>query len=289
MGSGPLLSSAVNLSEGRRGEVIDAMAAAARASTAVLDVSADPDHNRTVLTLCGPPSPLIDGILAAAEVAVRAVDLRSHEGVHPRLGAIDVVPLTPRRGASIAEADRAARECARRLWSELAIPSFLYESSARRPESVHLPDIRREAFKTLLPDVGGPGPHPTAGAAVVGARGPLVAFNVNLATNDPAIARAIAAEVRSGERALPFVRSLGLRLKSRGRVQVSMNLTRPELCTVWEAYRRVEQLAAEMSVEVESSELVGVLSRAELGTSEPHKLKLLKEPKLLDFLWTNPD
>ncbi|MEX2553848.1 MAG: glutamate formiminotransferase, partial [Actinomycetota bacterium] len=193
MGSGPLLSSAVNLSEGRRGEVIEAIAAAARESIAVLDVSADPDHNRTVLTLCGQPSPLIDGILAAAEVAAQAVDLRSHEGVHPRLGAIDVVPLTPRRGASIAEADRAAQECARRLWSELAIPSFLYESSARRPESVHLPVVRREAFKTLSPDVGGPGPHPTAGAAVVGARGPLVAFNVNLATNDPAIARAIAA------------------------------------------------------------------------------------------------
>jgi len=285
MSSGPVLSSAVNLSEGRRGAVIEAMAVAAGERTSVLDVSADPDHNRTVVTLCGPALPLIDGILATAAVAAKMIDLRSHEGVHPRLGAIDVVPLTPRRGAWIADADRAARDCARRLWSELAIPSFLYESSARRPESVHLPVIRREAFKTLSPDVGGPGPHPTAGAAVVGARGPLVAFNVNLATNNPAIARAIAAEIRSGERALPFVRSLGLRLKSRGGVQVSMNLTRPELCTVLDAYVRVEELAAEMAVEVESSELVGVLSRAELGTAEPHKLKLLEEPKLLDPLY----
>lgn len=290
MSSEPILSSAVNLSEGRRREVIEAMAAASKEHTAVLDVSADSDHNRTVLTLFGPLSSLVDGILATAAVAVSLIDLRSHEGVHPRLGVIDVVPLTPRRGASIAKADRASRECARRLWSELAIPCFFYESSARGPGSVKLPEIRRNAFKTLAPDVGGPGPHPTAGATVVGARGPLVAFNVNLATAELAIARAIAAGIRSGERSLPFVRSLGLPLQSRGNVQVSMNLTRPDLCTVWKAYQRVEELAAEKSVEVESSELVGVLSRSELGTSEPHKLKLRQEPKLFDVLLGNsPD
>jgi glutamate formiminotransferase len=285
MGTGPVLSAAVNLSEGRRGVNIDAMAGAAEEHTPVLDVSSDPDHNRTVVTLCGRPRALIDGIVAMAAVAVNTIDLANHEGVHPRLGAVDVVPLTPRLRASIAEADQAARECARRLWGELAIPCFFYESSARRPESVQLPAIRRFAFKALSPDVGGPGPHPTAGATVVGARGPLVAFNVNLATSDLAIARAIASEIRSGGRSLPYVRSLGLPLKSRGYVQVSMNLTRPDQCTVWDAYRRVEKLASEMSVQVASSEIVGVLERAELGTSEPHKLKLVREPKLFDVLY----
>lgn len=279
MNPGPVLTSAVNVAEGRRAEVVQRIAAAAGTRAAVLDVSADADHNRSVLTMCGPATMLVEAILAAARVAVEEIDLRVHQGVHPRLGALDVVPFTPHAGASMNDAAAAARECARRLFTELAIPCFLYESSAPVPESARLPDVRRQAFRTLFPHVGGPEPHPSAGATVVGARGPLVAFNVNLASGDVAAARVIAAAIRSGELSLPGIRSLGLPLATRGLAQVSMNITRPEIVTVWDAYRRVEELARDRSVGIESSELIGVVHRAHLGTSDLSSLRLKVEPK----------
>jgi glutamate formiminotransferase len=280
----PILSSAVNVSEGRRHDLIARFSEAAAARIEVLDVSSDPDHNRSVVTMCGQAGLLVEGILALAAVAVDLIDLSAHQGVHPRLGAIDVVPFTPQRG-SMDEADEAARSCAGRIWDELSLPCFLYEASARTPESVRLPDIRRNAFKTIFPDVGGRTPHPTAGATVIGARGPLIAFNVNLVTQDVAAAKAIAGAIRVGERSLPGVRALGLPLHSRGVTQVSMNITRPDLCTVAEAYRRVEALAAERSIEVESSELIGVLREADLGTPDPSALKLPEKPKTFELVF----
>jgi glutamate formiminotransferase len=280
-----ILSSATNVSEGRRSDVLADLAKAADGFVAVVDVSSDPDHNRSVLTMCGPARRLVDGILALATVAVEMIDISVHEGVHPRLGALDVVPFTPQLDASMDEADRAARSCAERIWYELAVPCFLYEASASTPERTRLPDIRRTAFKGLFPDVGAPEPHPTAGATVVGARGPLVAFNVNLMTGNRAAAKTIAAEIRAGQRSLPGVRTLGLRLESRGLSQVSMNITRPDLCTVADAYKRVEELARERSIEVESSELVGVVRAADLGTRDYSTLRLRAKPKIFDRLF----
>jgi glutamate formiminotransferase len=281
----PILVSAANVSEGRRSQAIAELAGAAGAVTNLVDVSSDPDHNRTVLTMCGPAGTLVDGILALAEVATELIDISAHEGVHPRLGAVDVVPFTPQQDASIDEADQAARSCAERFWEELAVPCFLYEASASTPERSQLPDIRRNAFKVLFPDVGGREPHRTAGATVVGARGRLVAFNVNLLTEDVAAAQAIARDIRAGERSLPGVRALGLRLRSRGLTQVSMNITRPDLCTVADVYRRVEELASERSVEVESSELIGVVRESDIGTLDHSSLKLQVQPRTFDRLF----
>ena len=276
----PTLSSAVNVSEGRRTEVIDALAGAAASQAQVLDVYPDADHNRTVVTALRAGArrwSMRSSSLSA--VAVSQIDLTTHEGVHPRLGAVDVVPFTPRPDASMQDADRAAHACAARLWAELAIPCFLYESSAATPERAALPRIRRSAFLSLAPDVGGPEPHPTAGASVVGARGPLVAFNVNLASEDLTLARSIAAQIRS-----PSVRALGLPLAARSRVQVSMNLTRPAETTVWDAFRLVRDLAGRTGVEVESSEVLGVVNEIDLGTDDFEPLRLRRRPKTFESI-----
>ena len=158
MASVGVLSAAVNVSEGRRGEVISAIAEAAARHAPLLDTHSDPDHNRTVLTLSGPPGALVDAVLALAGKAVELIDLKRHEGVHPRLGAVDVVPFTPRLGTSMEVAEIAAHSCAGRLWGELAVPCFLYERSAASQERSSLPSIRRNAFRSMLPDLGGPLP-----------------------------------------------------------------------------------------------------------------------------------
>ncbi len=276
-----VLSAAVNVSEGRRREVITAIGKAAARHVPVLDIHSDPDHNRSVFTLCGPRAHLVDAVLAMAGAAVAGIDLRDHEGAHPRLGAVDVVPFTPRFGTSMEEAKGAAQACARRLWEELAIPCFLYERSAATVERSALPAIRREAFRSMQPDLGGPSPHPTAGAAVVGAREPLVAFNVDLRSEDLAAARAIAAAMRR----TPTVRALGLLLQNRGCAQVSMNLTDPRRVTVCDAYAAVAALAEASSVEVAGSELVGVVARDDIGSCEVEWLNLRARPKLLDELY----
>ncbi|HYN98113.1 MAG TPA: glutamate formiminotransferase, partial [Actinomycetota bacterium] len=241
MNQQPILGCALNLSEGRRAGVVNAVARAASSAAAVLDTSSDPDHNRTVLTLCAAPSDLIEGVVCASRAALEHIDLRSHNGVHPRLGAVDVVPFYPLRNASMTDAVSAAKLCAERLWEELNLPCFLYEEAATTPESRALPWIRRNAFAGTVPDVGGPGAHPTGGAAVVGARGLLVAYNVDLDSTDLPVARRIASAIRG---AVPGrVRSLGFALPRREGTQVSMNIIRPELVCLEEVFAAVVNLA----------------------------------------------
>lgn len=275
----PILGCALNLSEGRRPEVVDLVVAAALPVTAA-DISSDPDHNRTVVTLCGHPGELLDATLGLTTTALQHIDLTTHQGVHPRLGAVDVIPFSPLRNASIDDAIVAARECADRLWRDLALPSFLYEEAANSLETKALPWIRKHAFKGLEPDVGGPGPHPTGGAAVVGARGLLVAYNVDLDSDNLPAARSIAAAVR-GQFA-GRVRTLGLYLPSRGTVQVSMNLLAPETTCLEEVYGAVEAEANAVGVAVRDSEIVGLVPRACFCSADKAALKLRNEPKVLE-------
>lgn len=281
MASRPSLLCVPNVSEGRRPEVVHAICGAALTAGAhVLDVHSDPDHHRSVITLAGAGRPVVDAAVALAGAAVGAIDLRSHAGAHPRIGAVDVVPFVPAPGAAMEEAVGAARECARRLWEEMGVPCFLYGEAdpARRP----LPEVRRGAFGALPPDVGGPGPHPTAGAAAVGAREALVAFNVNLDTDDVAVARRIAHAVRERDGGLPGVRALGLLLAGRGVAQVSMNLMQPAETTMAAAVDAVAAAAAAEGVAVAGAELVGLAPRAALGGRNAAGLLLHEPPKVLE-------
>ena len=274
-----VLTCAANFSEGRRAEVVAAIATAAdRPPARLLDVHTDPDHNRSVLTVAGLPAAIADAILAAAAVAVGGIDVGTHSGVHPRIGAVDVIPYAPMDRGAMPAAVAAARDSAARLWSELAVPSFLYgEAAGGRP----LPELRRQAFRDLAPDYGGPGPHPTAGAAAVGAREVLVAYNVDLATGDVEAARAIAAEIRESAGGLPHVRALGLALPSRGIAQVSTNLLRPSVTPLGAVFEAVARRAAARGVGIEGSEIVGLAPRAALPPTLTD-LMLYEPPKILE-------
>src|SRR3954470_591330 len=228
-----------NVSEGRRPEVIDPIVTALReiAAVRVLDVSSDASHNRTVISMVGSHTSLRDAVLVLFEHAVAAIDMRSHTGAHPRLGAIDVVPFIPIEGTTMRECVAVARDTAAAVAARFGIPVFLYEEAATTPARRNLADIRRGEFEGLAaklalpewkPDFGPSAPHPTAGAAVIGARMPLIAFNVNLATTRLDIAKSIAVKVRESSGGLPAVKALGVPTPSPDIVQVSMNLTNYE-------------------------------------------------------------
>jgi len=248
-----------NVSEGRDHEVLDALAGAC--GDALLDLHVDPDHHRSVFTLAGDDVPEVVRSLALG-VAER-LDLRQHAGVHPRLGALDVVPFVPLAGSTPDEAVDAALAFARWAADALAVPTFLYDGAD--PAGRSLPDTRRDAFAKRAPDTGPSRPHPSLGAIAVGARAPLVAVNCELARDDPALARTIAARVRERDGGLPGVRALGLRLDSLGRAQVSMNLVALERTGVQDACRAVEALARDAGTTVARVELVGLLPAAELA------------------------
>ncbi len=247
-----------NFSAGRDAAAISAIVDAVRRTPGVrlADWSADPDHNRLVVTFVGPPEPVRAAALASASAAIDHVDLREHHGVHPRLGAIDVLPFVPLSGITLTECAALAVSAGTKIAARHALPVFFYEAAS--PQGHSLPFVRKSAFGTLPPDLGPPSPHPTAGAVVAGARGPLVAYNVNLAAPDPAIARTIAREMRALPD-LPGIRALGLRLPSRQLTQVSMNLTRPADTPLFAVFQYVERRAAALGTPVIESEVIGAL------------------------------
>jgi glutamate formiminotransferase / 5-formyltetrahydrofolate cyclo-ligase len=262
-----------NVSEGRRPGVVARLAAAASSPPGVqlLDVSSDPDHNRSVLTLAGDAEGLVQGLLALYEVALAEIDLRTHAGVHPRIGAVDVVPFVPLgdtpMAAAVAAAERLAWEVARRF----DLPVYLYERAARVPERAALAVLRRgqfEGFAAKLaepqwaPDFGPARVHPTAGVTVIGARFFLIAFNAVLDTADVAVARAIARRVRESGGGLPAVRAMGVYLASRGRAQVSMNLVDFRRTPVLQVLERVRAEAAALGARVVEGELIGLMPAA---------------------------
>jgi glutamate formiminotransferase len=255
-----VLECVVNVSEGRRADVMAEVAAAC--GSALLDVHTDPDHNRSVLTLVGQANAVREAALALARAAVERIDLSAHSGVHPRLGAVDVVPFVPLDRETLAETAEVARAWGERVAAELAVPVFLY--GAADPAGRSLPDVRRDGFRERVPDFGPPEPHPTAGAVAVGARKVLVAINCELGTGDVAVARAVARVVRERDGGLPGVRALGFALETKGRVQVSMNLTDLGATGVEVACEAVRRAAVERGGDVTALELVGLLPAAEL-------------------------
>ena len=274
-----------NVSEGRRTDVVDDMAAAVAgvAGVRLLDRSSDPAHHRSVLTLAGDAGPLKAAVLALFDIAVSRIDLRTHRGEHPRLGAVDVVPFIPIEGTSMAECVALARETAAAVADRFAVPVFLYEEAASSPARRNLEDIRRGEFEGLAakmasagwsPDFGPVQPHPTAGAVAIGARMPLIAFNVNLATDRLEVARAIAAAVRHSSGGFRYVKAMGIPLPDRGIVQVSMNLTNYERTPVLRVFEVIVREARRYGVAVLESELVGLVPAAALLAAAEQVLQL---------------
>jgi glutamate formiminotransferase len=246
-------------------------------------VQSDATHNRSVLTLAGDVPALRAAIPLLVRLTLDAVDLRVHRGEHPRLGAVDVVPFIPIEGASMADCVELARSVGRDVAEQLGVPIYLYEDAAASPARRNLEDIRRGEFEGLsekmtqpgwAPDFGPTHPHPTGGATVIGARMPLIAYNINLATNRLDVARKIAAAVRMSSGGLRFVKAMGLPLDDRQIVQVSMNLTNYEKTPVFRVFELVKREAARYGVQVLESEIVGLIPQAALLQAAEYYLQL---------------
>jgi glutamate formiminotransferase len=274
-----------NVSEGRRQDVINQLADALRTvpGMRVLDVQSDAAHNRSVFTLAGDAAAMSAGIPRLFEAAIPVIDLRSHQGEHPRMGAVDVTPFIPIDGVTMAECVALARSVAADVASRCSLPVYLYEEAASDPARKNLEDIRRGEFEGLAakmatpgwaPDYGPPAPHPTAGAAVIGARMPLIAYNINLATNRLDVAKKIAAAVRMSSGGLRYVKAMGIPLEDRGIVQVSMNLTNYEKTPVFRVFDLVKREAERYGVAVLESEIVGLVPAAALRQCVEYYLQL---------------
>lgn len=258
-----------NVSEGRRGDVIDRMADAIRSVDGVrlLDQTSDVDHNRSVFTYAGEPEPVLAATHALVDVVYREVDMRTHTGEHPRLGAVDVVPFVPLAGVTMEECVELAHRFGREVASRHAVPVFYYAKAATRPERVRLPDIRKPEYEGLaalletthVPDAGPRRVHDTAGAIVVGARPFLIAFNIELDSTDLKLAQRIAKEIRESSGGLPAIQAKGFMLTDPPRAQVSMNVldfTVTPLSRVWD---EVESRASAAGVNVLRGELIGLI------------------------------
>jgi glutamate formiminotransferase len=274
-----------NVSEGRRPAVIAAMADAVRAVAGVrlLDHSSDASHNRSVFTLAGDASGVEQAVLALVERAAADIDLRTHRGEHPRLGAVDVVPFVPIEGVTMAECVALARKVGAAIADRFNIPVYLYEEASSNPLRKNLEDIRRGEFEGLAarmategwaPDFGPATPHPSAGATVVGARMPLIAYNINLATDRLDVAKKIAAAIRHSSGGYRFVKAMGIKLEDRGIVQVSMNLTNYEKTPIFRVFETVKREAERYGVAILESEIVGLVPSAALNAAAEFYLQI---------------
>jgi len=274
-----------NISEGRRPEVIAKMVEALRSvkGARLLDHSSDQSHNRSVFTLAGDPVALKGAVLALFETAIPAIDLRSHSGQHPRIGAVDVVPFIPIENATMADCVALAKETASEVADRFHVPVFLYEEAATTPARTNLEDIRRGELEGLgarmaspewAPDFGPRHLHPTAGASVIGARMPLIAFNVNLTTDSLDIAKRIAQAVRHSSGGFRYVKAKGVLLEDRGIAQVSMNLTNHEETPMHRVFEAIQQEAARYGVGVLESEIVGLVPAGALLKTAEYFLRL---------------
>lgn len=283
-----------NVSEGRRADVIEALAEAlAGPGVRLLDRSSDPSHHRTVYTFTGEPERLEEAVLRLFDAALKRIDLRNHHGVHPRIGAVDVVPFIPLQGATMAECVELARTTAARVVKQFQVPVYLYGEAASRPGRRSLADIRRGGLEGLVarmrdeewrPDFGDARPHPSAGATAIGVRPILVAYNINLASDRLDVAKRIASVIRSSGGGFGHVQAMGVFLEHRGIAQVSINLTdyrRTSMMTVFDAVARE---AAVDGVDVLESEIVGLVPADALPPDPTRRLKLSEADsnKILD-------
>jgi glutamate formiminotransferase/formiminotetrahydrofolate cyclodeaminase len=296
-----LLECVPNFSEGRRPDVVQSIVAAAQSvdGVHVLDLHSDADHNRSVLTLAGESDALSEAVFRAIKQATESIDLRAHSGEHPRIGATDVVPFIPLGTSSMSDAVAAARSLGERVAKELELPVYFYEEAALRPERQNLEAIRRKGFEELRdvigddperqPDIGPSSVHPSAGAVVIGARGPLIAYNIYLNTSDVRIAKAIAKAIRHSSGGLRYVKALGLDIPARGQAQVSMNLTNYQKSAVHTVFELVRALAESYGASITDSEVVGLVPMEALVNSARHYLRMhdfasdqILESKLLE-------
>ena len=280
-----IVESVPNISEGRNVALIERIAESLRAVSGlrVLDVQSDAAHNRSVLTLAGAPPAVKAGVLHLYEQVVGTIDLRQHRGEHPRLGVVDVCPFIPIEGVTMADCVALAREVAADVAKRFELPVFLYEEAASTPSRRNLEDIRRGEFEGLAakmaqpewaPDFGPAAPHASAGATVIGARMPLIAYNINLATDRLDVAKKIATGIRMSSGGFRFVKAMGIALKERGIVQVSMNLTNYEKTPIFRVFEVVKREAARYGVNVLESEIVGLVPSAALTASAAWYLQL---------------
>jgi glutamate formiminotransferase len=292
-GGTKLIELVPNVSEGRSEEILDEIGASFANGEGcwLLDRHRDPSHHRAVLTMAATIESVVEASLRLMERALARIDLRTHRGVHPRIGALDVLPLVPLRGSTPAEARDLARKVGAALAASFQIPVFLYADAAARPEHRELAFLRRGGFEALsgrmaaselVPDFGPDRPHPTGGAVAVGARFFLIAYNLELSTEDVSVARAIARRLRESEGGLPQVRALGFALSNPPRAQVSMNLRDYRVTSLSDAFAAVEREAKERGVEILRSEIVGLIPQAAAFEGMVDRLKLEKPPGILE-------
>jgi len=274
-----------NVSEGRRAEIVEQLASSIRSTPGVrlLDYSSDASHNRSVLTFVGDRDAVKRATLALFAAALPEIDLRTHRGEHPRLGAVDVVPFVPIEGVTMEDCIALAKEVGRAIADQFGVPIYLYEEASANPLRKNLEDIRRGEFEGLAarmrtadwaPDFGPREPHATAGASVVGARMPLIAYNINLNTNRLDVAKKIAAAIRHSSGGLRYVKAAGFMLEDRNVSQVSMNLTNYQKTPIFRVFEIVKREAERYGVSILESEIVGLVPSAALVSAAEFYLQL---------------
>lgn len=274
-----------NFSEGRRADVLEALAEAARRvpGATLLDYSSDASHNRSVFTLVGNVEGIEEAAFSLTKKAAELIDLRKHTGAHPRMGAVDVLPFVPIKGVSMEECVSLSRRVAERIYRELRIPSFFYEEAATSPQRVNLADVRRGEFEGMpekllkeewAPDVGEREIHPSAGIMAIGARMPLIAYNVILDTDDLSVANRIARMVRGSSGGFKYCKAIGVMMEDRGKVQVSMNMVNYLDTPLYRVFEVIKREAARYGVQVLGSEIVGMTPAKALLDTAAYYLQL---------------
>jgi glutamate formiminotransferase len=258
-----MLECVPNFSEGRDlakvRAIVDAIAGAP--GVLLLGSESDADHNRSVVTFAGSADAVVEGAVRGAGKAAELIDLSGHQGVHPRVGAADVIPFVPLEGSSMDDTAAAAHHAGEEIWRRFGVPVYFYEHAARSPRRRRLERVRRNGFDGAPPDVGNRAAHPTAGASMVGARAFLIAYNVDLATRDVAVAQAIARKIRESSGGFPYVKAMGIYLASRDCAQVSMNLTNFAETPLDRVYDTIAAAAHEHGTEAVAGEIIGFIPR----------------------------
>ena len=265
---GPVVACVPNFSEGADEACVRAIVASMRVEgVRLLDWSMDSDHNRSVVTIAGAPEAVVEAAVRGAGKAAELIDLTQQTGVHPRIGAADVIPFVPVSGVSLVQCVMLARQAGMAIWRRFGVPVYFYEAAAARPDRVNLEDVRRGQFEGLLrdavkdttrrPDVGGPELHGTAGASAVGARKFLIAYNIYLKEGDVSLARAIAKEIRASSGGLLGVKAMGV--LANGRAQVSMNITDFHKTPMTKVHAAVAEMAERHGVAIAEGEVIGLI------------------------------
>ncbi|KUK57673.1 MAG: Glutamate formiminotransferase [Synergistales bacterium 53_16] len=302
-----LIECVPNFSEGRRKDVIEDIVEPFKKTKGcyLFDYRADEDHNRLVVSLAGEPQAICDAVMAASQKAVDSIDLNIHQGAHPRMGAVDVIPFTPISNITMEECVKLAHDFGKRFYEELGVPVYFYEEAALRPERKKLEVIRKGQYEALKeeiknperhPDVGEPKLHPTAGATVIGARKFLVAFNVNLNTTNLEIAKTIAKRVRASGGGFTAVKGIGLALEEKGLVQVSMNIVDADKTAIYRALEFIRMEAARWGVTINGTEVYGMIPAKAILDSAAYYMQIddfdmnqVLELKLLELMREEDD